>query len=96
MIEKLSKKEINLLADKFSCLGHSLRLSIVQILHQNGSMNVTQLYNLLHVSQPSASFHLNILRHNEIVIAKRQGKNIFYSLNYDILNNMFKCLKMFK
>lgn len=96
MIEKLDKKEINSLAEKFSCLGHSLRLSIVQILHQKGSMNVTQLYNLLQISQPSASFHLNILRNNEIVIAKRQGKNIFYTLNYDILNNMFKCLNLFK
>lgn len=35
------------------------------------------------VSQPTVSHHLAILRETELVHARREGKQIFYSLNQD-------------
>lgn len=96
MVEKLNKKEILSMAEKFSCLGHTLRFSIVQLLHQHGTLNVTQIYNMLQVSQPIASFHLNILRENKIVNVNRKGKNVFYSLNYDTIDCLLKCISFCK
>lgn len=35
------------------------------------------------VSQPTVSHHLSILREADLVHARREGKQIFYSLNQD-------------
>ena len=36
-----------------------------------------------HVSQPTVSHHLSILRDAELVYTRREGKQIYYSLNQD-------------
>jgi len=41
---------------------------------------VTQLG---HVTQPTVSHHLSILREAELVETRREGKQIYYSLNQD-------------
>ena len=44
-------------------------------------LSVNEIVAALHVSQPTVSHHLSILRETGLVHSRREGKQIFYSLN---------------
>lgn len=44
-------------------------------------LSVGEIVAALHVSQPTVSHHLSILREAGLVDSRREGKQIFYSLN---------------
>jgi ArsR family transcriptional regulator len=49
-------------------------------------MNVTEIVAALqHVSQPTVSHHLGILRAAGLVKVRREGKQVYYTLNQDRL-----------
>lgn len=66
-------------------IGHDLRKKIIDLLRENETMNVTDIYVKLRIEQSVASQHLAILRKAGIVITKRNGKFIYYTLNNDRL-----------
>jgi DNA-binding transcriptional ArsR family regulator len=63
-------------------LNHKLRQEIIRLIHENKRMTVTTIYVKLHLEQSVASQHLAILRTAGYVITEREGKFIFYSINY--------------
>lgn len=69
-------------------VNHKLRQQVLQLLHQNGRMTVTTLYQQLQLEQPVASQHLAILRKAGLVLAERNGKFIFYAVNYKRLQEV--------
>jgi len=69
------------LAQLFRILGDETRLRVLIVLEQRGELNVTALCKTLKVPQPTVSHHLGILRMGDLVINRRSGKEIFYSLN---------------
>ncbi len=64
-------------------LAHPLRLSIIEFIHKNDVINVNKIYNTLRLEQSITSQHLRILRQVDLVSTRREGKYIYYSLNYD-------------
>jgi len=62
-------------------LEHELRKKMVNLLATQKKMTVTEVYIKLKVEQSVASQHLAVLRRSAVVLAERDGKNIFYSLN---------------
>lgn len=44
-------------------------------------MNVSELCKLLKAPQPTVSHHLGILRMGDLVVPRRAGKEIFYTIN---------------
>jgi DNA-binding transcriptional ArsR family regulator len=66
-------------AKLFRILGDGTRLRILLEL-QGGQRNVGQLCRKLHVSQPTVSHHLGLLRMGQLVVTQRKGKEIFYSI----------------
>lgn len=69
-LEKLARA----LADK-------VRLNIVRILANSQEVNVTDLTQQLLISQPLVSWHLAILRRNGLVRTRRQGRQVYCSLD---------------
>lgn len=67
------------LAQLFRVLGDPSRLRILTSLTE-GELNVTQLCRALRISQPTVSRHLSILKMTGLAEARRDGKEIFYSL----------------
>ncbi|MDI9364535.1 MAG: metalloregulator ArsR/SmtB family transcription factor [Flavobacterium sp.] len=63
-------------------VNHKLRQTILSLLNENQKMTVTEIYVKLRIEQSVASQHLAILRRANIVLTKREGKFIFYSVNY--------------
>ena len=76
-------------------LNHKLRQQIIKLLNESKKMTVTEIYVKLRLEQSVASQHLAILRLAQLVTTKRDGKFIFYSVNYeriDEINNFIKDL----
>lgn len=66
----------------FRAINNKLRQKIIQIIHENKSLTVTQIYKQLKLEQSVASQHLSILRNAKMVKAFRDGKSVYYSINY--------------
>jgi DNA-binding transcriptional ArsR family regulator len=69
-------------------VNHKLRQQMLKLIHQHGKMTVTEIYVKLRLEQSVASQHLAILRKAGFVNTVRDGKFIFYSVNYDRLEQV--------
>ncbi len=74
-------------------VNHKLRQRIIDLLEENDSMNVTDIYIKLRLEQSVASQHLAILRRAGIVETEREGKFINYSLNRDRLSQISRLVE---
>ncbi|GAC1438628.1 MAG: hypothetical protein NVSMB63_02540 [Sediminibacterium sp.] len=63
-------------------INHKLRQQIIKLLDEHVKMTVTEIYVKLRLEQSVASQHLAILRRAGIVSTSRDGKFIYYSVNY--------------
>jgi DNA-binding transcriptional ArsR family regulator len=63
-------------------VNHKLRQQLLKLIDENQKITVTEIYVNLRLEQSVVSQHLAILRRAGIVITKREGKFIYYSLNY--------------
>jgi len=63
-------------------LNHKLRQQIIKLLDEHQKMTVTEIYVKLRLEQSVASQHLAILRRAGIVGTRREGKFIYYGINY--------------
>jgi DNA-binding transcriptional ArsR family regulator len=64
-------------------LNHKLRQDILSTIEKNKKIIVTDLYVKLRLEQAVASQHLAILRKANIVKTNREGRFIFYSVNFE-------------
>lgn len=69
-------------------INHPLRQQMLQLIHKNEKMIVTDLYHELKLEQSVASQHLAILRNAGFVDTIRNAKFIFYSVNHDRLHQV--------
>lgn len=67
------------LAELFRIFGDSTRIKILFALFE-AELCVGDIATLLGVSQTAVSHQLRILKANKLVNARKEGKNIFYSL----------------
>jgi len=63
------------------------RLRLLSAL-QSGEVNVTALCEQLDLPQPTVSHHLGLLRNAQLVVNRRCGKQVFYSLNDAYVSNL--------
>jgi DNA-binding transcriptional ArsR family regulator len=63
-------------------LNHKLRQQILKLIDEQQKMTVTEIYVKLRLEQSVASQHLAILRRAGIVVTVREGKFIFYMVDY--------------
>jgi DNA-binding transcriptional ArsR family regulator len=69
-------------------INHPLRQHMLQLLHQNKQMTVTSIYGKLRLEQSLASQHLAILRQAGFLNTTREARFIFYSVNYQRLQQV--------
>lgn len=72
----------------FRAVNNKIRLQILQILHEHSKMTVTALYLKLRLDQSATSQHLAALRKTGFVNTQRDGKCIYYSINYKRLEEL--------
>lgn len=66
-------------ADFFKALAHPLRIRILDEL-RSGEVAVSDLSTRLDVEQSSLSQQLSVLRGRNLVIARKEGLSVFYSI----------------
>ena len=69
--------------DILRAIAHPIRIAIVDMLHKKKQMTVTEIFEQLNIEQAIASHHLRIMKSQNIVEVKRDGKNSVYSLADD-------------
>lgn len=70
------------LGDFFKIFGDSSRLKILYSLYQ-GEKGVSEIIEEVGMSQSAISHQLRILRQNDVVKFRKEGKSVIYSLDDD-------------
>jgi len=73
-------KELKGLRDYFRALSDVIRLEIIRQLAHTDEISVSQLAELLHLSQPLVSWHLGRLKKAGLIEVRREGRQSLYSL----------------
>jgi DNA-binding transcriptional ArsR family regulator/YHS domain-containing protein len=67
-------------AQLLKALAHPRRLEIINLLRE-GELAVSDIHTMLDLPQANISQHLMLLRDAQVVTARREGKQIYYSLS---------------
>jgi len=81
-------------ADIFQALAHPTRIAIVESL-RGGEVSTTALLDLLQVEQANLSQHLAVLRTKQVVLSRKQGNQVYYSLRDPVLTKVLDLLKQY-
>jgi ArsR family transcriptional regulator len=80
-------------AGVFQALGHPTRIAIVELLRDEGEVPVTQIYERLRLEQANVSQHLAVMRAKQIVIGRKDGNQVFYSLRDPMLGKILDLMR---
>lgn len=89
MIEEMEKDFIMDLAEFFKVFGDMTRIRILQSLH-NGEKHVNELAELLDMTQSAISHQLRVLRQNDLVKYRKEGKIVFYALDDEHIHTLLE------
>jgi DNA-binding transcriptional ArsR family regulator len=84
----INQLEIKKAVIQLRAINHKLRQIMLQYIGQHERINVTEIFNHLLLEQSVASQHLAVLRKAGFVKTKREGKNIYYSVNRQRVLNL--------
>jgi DNA-binding transcriptional ArsR family regulator len=80
-------------AEMLKCIGHPVRLQILELLEEAGEQNVTAIYGALGLDQPLTSQHLILMRDKGIVKSRREGVNVFYRIGDERVIRVLDCIR---
>jgi len=78
--------ELERYTEIFTAMGEPTRLQMVQMIDESGEMPCTALVEKLGVAKSTVSYHIKILSHARLVSVRKQGRNYFYTLRRDVLD----------
>src|SRR5690348_965977 len=81
-------------ASVFQALGHPTRIAIVEIL-RNGELSARVIQERLGVEQANLSQHLAVLRSRQIVLNRKEGNQVFYSLRSPVLVEVLDIMRRY-
>lgn len=85
--------KINSVADRLKILSNPDRLKILCIL-KDGEIHVQNIEQLTEIQQPTLSQQLTLLRKAQLVQTRREGKQIYYSIQdqrvLDIMQKLYE------
>jgi DNA-binding transcriptional ArsR family regulator len=88
MPDELRKFKANI----FQALAHPARVAIAEALRE-GELSAGQLTERLGLEQANGSQHLAVLRSRQVVVSRREGNQVFYSLRDPALVEVLDILR---
>ena len=79
----------------FQALGHPTRIAIVELLRDEGEVPVSRIHEQLGLEQANASQHLAVLRAKQIVIGRKDGNQVFYSLRDATIGKVLNLMRQY-
>ena len=92
--KKLDADRLDSAAQMLKAIAHPMRIAILKHLEGGKKLTVSEIHELLSIEQSTTSHHLGILKDKGVLCSKREGKNTFYYLKYDILSKIVECLEI--
>lgn len=86
--DALSDDVVNELAEFFKVFGDATRLRILHALSM-AEMCVCDLCELLGMNQSAVSHQLKVLRQSRLIKYRREGRNVYYSLDDEHIQQIF-------
>jgi len=91
--EILTEGAVESTAHVLRCLGHPLRLRILDILEREGEATVTRIYETLEVEQAVASQHLTTMWDKGILKRRKDGVHVFYGIGDERALKVLSCVR---
>jgi DNA-binding transcriptional ArsR family regulator len=89
---KIDQARIERAAEVLKTVAHPLRLRIVELL-EPGEKSVTELKDLLGVTQPLTSQHLTQMRMRGVLGSRRKGTLVYYSIANPDVVKVIHCIR---
>jgi DNA-binding transcriptional ArsR family regulator len=77
---RLRDEVVETTARMLKCLGHPLRLRILDLLEAKGELTVSEVQDALDIEQAVCSQHLSLMRDKGILSRRKEGVHVYYSL----------------
>jgi DNA-binding transcriptional ArsR family regulator len=90
---RLSPQAVETAATMLKCIGHPVRLMIIELLDRLDELNVTAIYEALGIEQAVASQHLNLMRDKGILASRRDGVNVYYRIDDPRVPRVIDCIQ---
>jgi ArsR family transcriptional regulator len=74
-------------------VAHPLRLGVIHLLEQHPKLSVSEICELLGSEQSLTSHHLQNMRLKGLLLAKREGRSMMYSLKERDVSLIIDCLE---
>ena len=81
-------------ASIFQALAHPTRIAIVEILRE-GELSAGALQDRLRIEQANLSQHLATLRSRQVVVNRKEGNQVFYSLRNPMLGEVLDIMRRY-
>jgi ArsR family transcriptional regulator len=81
-------------ADFFQALAHPTRIAIVEQL-RSGELSAGTLIERLGIEQANASQHLSVLRAKKIVVNRKAGNQVFYSVRDPLIIEVLDVMRRY-
>ena len=80
-------------AEVLKCIGHPIRLAILELLDERREQTVSEIHDRLAIDQPTASQHLGLMRDRGILASRREGVNVYYRIQDEKVVRVLDCLR---
>lgn len=77
----------------FKALANEERIEIIKLLKKNDEMFAQDIEKRFYLEQSTTSHHLNMLRRAGITKARKEGRKVFYSIDYDSFKVLWKAFE---
>ena len=81
-------------ASLFQALSHPSRIAIVEVL-RDGELSARAIQERLGLEQANLSQHLAVLRSRQIVLNRKEGNQVFYSLKSPVLSEVLDIMRRY-
>ena len=75
------------------CLGHPVRLCILDVLQRHDELTVSEIQERLDLEQAMASQHLSLMRDRGILGRRKEGVHAYYSIGDDRALKVLGCIR---
>lgn len=99
MIKHVINGEFNieLVLDLLNALNDSTRHEILMLFQQKREYCVNEIAQHFEISRPTVSHHLNLMKRAKLLTSRKEGKEVYYSLNKEyviaVLGSLVELLK---